>query len=191
MANRPKSVGDGTASASAVQTGKSSIPSAEGVVLLEEFRLRPWLLGGRRVTGTTETRAYVNACAYGETLAALLLKRIAQGGSDNNMKAPLGWFLLAMAGEHIGTPDKTMTASQRGQIVGFCAALAPWLEIAVQHFGHNLDAKPDENILDTCNDALTGGPEQRWELHLQKFASDNARKAANARWAKHREAQHA
>lgn len=191
MANRLKSVGDGTASGSAVQTGKSSNPSAEDLVSLEELTLRPWLLGRRIGMGTTDTRSYFNACTYGEALATLLLKRLREAGIDNTQKVPLGWFLLAMAGERDDESEETLTSWEKGQIVGFCSALAPWLGIAVQRFGRNLDANTDESILDACNDALTGGPERRYDEHTKKIYSDNARKVANARWAKHREAKHA
>ena len=190
MANRLKSVGDGTASASAVQTGKSCIPSAEGLVSLEELTLRPWLLGQGRVSGSTETRAYFNACEYGKGFAALLLKRFAEN-DDGDFNPPLGWFVLAMAGEVDATGAKTLTPSQRGQLVGFCSALAPWLQIAVDRFGRNVTDKNDQSILDALNDALSCGPEQRWDVHMKEVSSENARKAANIRWAKHREAQHA
>ena len=190
MANRLKPVGDGTASASAVQTGKSCIPSAEGLVSLEELTLRPWLLAQRCVPGSTATRAYFNACEYGKGLAALLLKRFAEK-SDDDFNPPLGWFVLAMAGEMDSTEAKTLTPSQRGQIVGFCSALAPWLMFAVQRFGHNVSDKTEQSIADALNDALTCGPEKRWDVHMKEVSRENARKAANARWAKHREAQHA
>lgn len=70
MVYRPKSVGDGTASASAVQTAKTSIPSADGVVFSERLQTRPWLLDTLRVPDDPRGDAYASACEQGKAANA-------------------------------------------------------------------------------------------------------------------------
>ncbi len=184
MANRLKSVGDGTATASAVQTGKSCIPSAEGVVSVEQLRERPWLLANKSLPEGDHCAAYSNGCAHGAALASSHLKNLLFRPVASNFST-LQWFIL-------GIIDKeALSVAQQGQIVGLCSALEPWLRLAVQCNVPNLRALSDEDILASLNDAIAGGPGQRESFRIKQFASDNARKAANARWAKHREAQHA
>lgn len=184
MAKRPKSVGDGTASASAVQTGKSSDPSAEGLVSLEQLRERPWLLAKQSLPDGDHCAAYGNGCAHGAALASTHLRHLLFRPVASNFST-LQWFIL-------GIIDKeALSTAQQGQIVGLCSALEPWLKLAVQCNVANLRAVSDEDILESINDAITGGPGQRESLRIKRFASETARKAANARWAKHREVQHA
>lgn len=130
---------------------------------------------------------YQDGCAHGNTAAAVYLQYLK--GEDTFS----GGTLQHMAFEYCrrlghATMDEERDAI-RGQMVGFFSTLDGWLKFAVtQGTGPALRLTSDE-IKAALADAVEGGPKRRFDTRTKEIFSQQARKAANARWAAHRKAK--
>ena len=106
-----------------------------------------------------KTGSYTGGCKTGKALAHIYLKHLREHGKED------GGILQSMVLDMCGIdPMKYGHDTVAGQIVGFMAALEPWLVAAAIHAGHSLDHLNNDDLLELANSGLSfGGKAHRTE----------------------------
>jgi len=96
-----------------------------------------------------KTGSYAGGCKTGKALAHIYLKHLREHGKED------GGILQSMVMDMCGIdPMKYGHDTVAGQIVGFMAALEPWLVAAAIHAGHSLDHLNNDALLELANNGL-------------------------------------
>lgn len=144
-----------------------------------------WALpAGGGVDSGISSAAYGNGCTGGQWSATAYLKALR--AAENITGGGYLQMIVLDMGERLrlAPPDSREFSDLRGQIVGFFSTLEPWLHRAARALGHRLDAISEAEVCEKIQDAVDGGPEQRYLASIKQANSDAARTAANARWAR-------
>jgi hypothetical protein len=127
---------------------------------------------------------YINGCDSGKAAQIAFIKYLQHEGYQDGGGA-LQHMALCLVDQFHEAKSEGEKAAIRGKIVGVFSELELWLRYAAKNASTDdvRNATP-KSIHQALQDASGNGPQKRWEDSVRQEASDRARKAALARWAK-------
>ena len=130
-------------------------------------------------------QGYGNGCASGKA-ANLAFVKYLQSPNYSYGGGTLQHLVLGLADALNNAQSEDERVTIRGKIVGIFSAMEQWVHCGAMNAStEKTRTATAENIHQSLQDASEGGPDKRWALKLKADASERARNAANARWAKH------